>query len=99
MKFWMVPLALVAACVCGLAAAGTIDRYAPNSVQEISIVNAGGAVGYTPVIATAQDGIVHDVQATVSADLRYVQINLRPSAAVIEQIDNFEVITGGFFDF
>ena len=93
MRFWMVPLAIAAACVAGLAMAGSIDRYAENSVQDISIQTIGGAVGYTPEVGTVQDGVVHDVRATVSADRRYVQMNLQPSFAIIERIDNFQVIT------
>ena len=56
-----------------------------------------GAVGYDPDIGTVQDGIVFDVRPTVSADRRYVQMDLRPSVAVIERIDNFQTVTSGLF--
>lgn len=93
MRFWMVPAALAAACVVGLATVGAIERYTENSVQDISIEVVAGAVGYTPDVGTVQDGIVHDIRATVSADRRYVQINVGAGMAIIERIDNFQVIT------
>ena len=56
-----------------------------------------GAVGYDPEIGTVFDGVVHDVRPTVSADLRYVQINVGSGMAVIEEIEDFEVVTPGIF--
>jgi len=93
MKLWTAAAVVLAACVAGLAAARDIERYAEYSAQDISIEIVGGAVGYTPEIGTVQDGVVHDVRATVSADRRYVQMNLQPSVAIIERIDNFMVVT------
>ena len=66
-----------------------------NFVQSVTAEVSEGAVGYTPDIGTVQDGIVFDVRPTVSADRRYVQMDLRPSIAVIERIDNFQVVTPG----
>ena len=68
-----------------------------NFVASVEATTAETAVGYTPDIGTVQDGIVFDVRPTVSADRRYVQMDLRPSLAVVERIDNFQVITGGVF--
>ena len=63
-----------------------------NYVQDITATVAEGAVGYDPTIGTVQDGVVFDVRPTVSADRRYVQLDLRPSVAVVKSIDNFLVI-------
>ena len=68
-----------------------------NFVQDVTVQVSEGAVGYDPDIGTVQDGIVFDVRPTVSADRRYVQMDLRPSVAVIERIDNFQTITTGVF--
>jgi type II secretory pathway component GspD/PulD (secretin) len=68
-----------------------------NFVQSVTAEVSEGAVGYTPEIGTVQDGIVFDVRPTVSADRRYVQMDLRPSVAVIERIDNFNTIVAGVF--
>ena len=84
---------LALAVVVGLAGAQTLERYAGSSSQDISIVSVGGAVGYDPDVGTVQDGIVHDIRPTVSADRRYVQLDVGFGAAVIIRIDNFVVIT------
>ena len=52
-----------------------------------------GAVGYDPEIGTVSDGVVHDVQVTVSADRRYVQLNFFSGMAIIIDIDDFVVVT------
>jgi len=68
-----------------------------NFVRDITVQVSEGAVGYDPDIGTVQDGIVFDVRPTVSADRRYVQMDLRPSIAVVEDITEFETITTGVF--
>ena len=56
-----------------------------------------GVAGYDPDIGTVQDGVIHDVRPTVSADRRYVQIDVYSGLAVIEDITEFEVVSGGIF--
>ena len=68
-----------------------------NFVQDITVEVSEGAVGYDPDIGTVQDGIVFDVRPTISADRRYVQMDLRPSVAVVEDIVDFQTITTGIF--
>lgn len=53
-----------------------------------------GAVGYDPEIGTVQDGIFLDVRPVISADRRYIQMTFNTGIAVVEEIDDFEVITG-----
>ena len=79
--------------IVGHAGAQTGERYAGRSSQDISIVNVGGAVGYDPDIGTVQDGVVHDIRPTVSADRRYVQLDVGSAEAIIIRIDNFQVVT------
>jgi type II secretory pathway component GspD/PulD (secretin) len=68
-----------------------------NFVRSVTATVSEGAVGYTPDIGTVQAGTVFDVRPTVSADRRYVQMDLRPSVATILGIDNFQTVTTGFF--
>ncbi|HUU43376.1 MAG TPA: hypothetical protein VMX57_06325, partial [Planctomycetota bacterium] len=69
-----------------------------NFVRDITVQVSEGAVGYDPDIGTVQDGIVFDVRPTVSADRRYVQMDLRPSIAVVQRpIREFQTITTGVF--
>lgn len=51
-----------------------------------------GVAAYDPEIGTVSDGVVHDVEVTVSADHRYVQINVGSGTAIIEEIEDFVVI-------
>ncbi len=83
--------ALVA--LAGICVAQGFERYAVRTAQDISIVSVGGAVGYDPDIGTVQDGVVHDIRPTVSADRRYVQLDVGSGMAVIIRIDNFQVVT------
>ena len=96
MRFWTV-VGVVAAVglVAGLVWAQQAGRQVTNSVMEIVTEPVGGQVAYDPEIGTVQDGVVGDVRATVSADRRYVQLDMRPTLSVVLAIDNFLVIVGG----
>ena len=48
-------------------------------VASLQAVVASGVVGYNPQIGQALDGILFGVQATVSADRRYVTLTLQPT--------------------
>jgi type II secretory pathway component GspD/PulD (secretin) len=52
-------------------------------------INGNGAVGITPTIATLTTGVVLYVEATVSADRRYVVMKLRPALSTLDGIDTF----------
>jgi type II secretory pathway component GspD/PulD (secretin) len=66
-------------------------------VSDIDIDAAEAAAYPDPTIDTVQDGIVFDVRPTVSADRRYVQMDLRPSLSVVEEMREFQVSGGGLF--
>jgi hypothetical protein len=83
----------VVAALAGIGMAQSFERYADRSAQDISIVSVGGAVGYDPDVGTVQDGVVHDIRPTVSADRRYVQLDVGSAMAVIIRIDSFQVVT------
>jgi general secretion pathway protein D len=47
-------------------------------VSDLTPVVGSNAVGFDPTISTVQSGVLLDVQATVSADRKYVTLTLRP---------------------
>ena len=52
-------------------------------VAELEAVPGDNVVGYTPVIATVSTGSVLDVEGTISADRRYVNLTLQPQVSTI----------------
>ena len=60
-------------------------------VANLTPVVAAGAVGYQPTIGQAITGVVLDVQATVSADRRYVTLTVRPTLQRLNGISTFSV--------
>ena len=89
----MLMATVVVLTLAAVAAAQIAERYAERSAQDIAVVSVGGAVGYDPDVGTVQDGVVHDIRPTVSADRRYVQLDVGSAIAVIIRIDNFQVVT------
>lgn len=64
-----------------------------TGIAGLALAQGIGVVGYDPEIGTVQDGVVHDIRPTVSADRRYVQLDVGSAVAIIIRIDNFQVIT------
>lgn len=54
----------------------------------------GGTVGYDPEIDVVSSGAVLDVQATVSADRKYVTLNMRPQVTNVVAIRAFPTVAG-----
>jgi len=52
-------------------------------IADIEPVVAEAAVGWDPTIGAIPVGVTLDVKATVSADRRYVQMDLRPQVAAL----------------
>ncbi|MCX5671181.1 MAG: hypothetical protein NTU94_07685, partial [Planctomycetota bacterium] len=57
-------------------------------IADVTPVVAEAAVGWDPTIGAIPVGVTLDVKATVSADRRYVQMDLRPQVAAIEGFDH-----------
>ncbi|HQY88616.1 MAG TPA: hypothetical protein PK402_08150, partial [Tepidisphaeraceae bacterium] len=70
---------------------GTEQAY----VSDLTPVVGSGAVGFDPEIDTVGSGVVLDVQATVSADRKYVTLTLRPSLRRLITIRSFVTFVGG----
>ena len=68
----------------------TQRSYVSNLVPIVST----GVSSFSPVPALAQSGVVLDVQATVSADRKYVTLTLRPTLSTLLDLINFTFQTG-----
>jgi tetratricopeptide (TPR) repeat protein len=60
-------------------------------IADVTPVVAEAAVGWDPTIGAIPVGVTLDVKATVSADRRYVQMDLRPQVADIEGFEHSTV--------
>jgi general secretion pathway protein D len=65
-----------------------------NFVSTLNPVVAQGAVAQAPVIGTINSGAVLDVEATVTADRRYVTMTLRPAVTRLLDMQTF-AFSGG----
>ena len=65
----------------------TVTTYIAN----VTPVVAEAAVGWDPTVGAIPVGVTLDVKATVSADRRYVQMDLRPQVADIEGFNHSTV--------
>ncbi len=64
-------------------------------VSDLEPVTATNSVAFDPEISVVSDGIVLDVEGTISADRRYVTLTVRPSLAQLtEPIPRFPVFGG-----
>jgi len=73
--------------------ASTPDQ--PNQpVGAGSIFVGQQAVGYRPIVTTLSDGVSLAASATVSADRRYVTLNLAPSFSTISDVFTFTFLGG-----
>lgn len=70
---------------------GSQTNYVQNFTQNAASggLTGGGAVGTTPVVAQLNTGVNLNVTATVSADRRYVLMNIMPNLASLDGIDTF----------
>jgi type II secretory pathway component GspD/PulD (secretin) len=69
-------------------------------VSDLTPVVGQSAVGQDPTISRVWSGVVLDVSATVSADRKYVTLNLRPTLRRLLALETFElassiIIPGG----
>ena len=65
----------------------------PSSARAQFI--SGGVSAFEPQIDVVNSGVLQDVQATVSADRRYVTITARPTNAQLMALRPFSFQTGG----
>jgi general secretion pathway protein D len=58
-------------------------------VSDLTPVVGSNSVGFSPVINTVQSGVLLDVQATVSADRKYVTMILQPQLSNLLALEEF----------
>jgi len=66
-----------------------------NFVSALNPVVAQGAVAQAPTVGTIDSGAVLDVNATVTADKRYVTMTLRPGVTRLLDLQTFPFSGGG----
>ncbi len=62
-------------------------------VSDLEPVVAENAVAFDPEIDIVSDGIVLDVEGTISADRRYVTLTVRPSLAQLTNLREFTIFS------
>src|SRR5207245_9403929 len=62
-------------------------------VSNLTPVVGQGSIGFAPSVSTIGSGVVLDVQATVSADRKFVTLTLRPTLTRVLDIFNFAFAT------
>ena len=60
-------------------------------VSDLTPIVSSNAVGFNPTISTVQSGVLLDVQATVSADRKYVTLTLRPQLSNLLSLVPFSI--------
>ena len=63
-------------------------------VSNLTPVVTTGASSFAPTVSIVQSGVVLDVQATVSADRKYVTMTLRPQLATLLDLASFTFQVG-----
>ena len=63
-------------------------------VSNLTPIVSTGVSSFAPTIGIVQSGVLLDVQATVSADRKYVTLTLRPQLATLLDLANFTFQTG-----
>ena len=64
-------------------------------ISNLAPVVSTGVSSFAPTIGIVQSGVLLDVQATVSADRKYVTLTLRPQLATLLDLSNFTFQTSG----
>mgnify|MGYP001593606640 CR=1 FL=1 len=64
-------------------------------VQDYTAVVQVSAVGYDPEVGYVMTGIVFDVRPIVSADRKYITLELRPTVSLLTSMRLITVVSGG----
>jgi len=61
--------------------------------------NPAGVAAFTPEVDVVQSGVIQDVQAVVSADRKYVTLNMRPTQSTLIALRDFTFQNGAGLGF
>lgn len=64
-------------------------------VSDLEPVVANNAIAFDPEVDVISDGVVLDLEGTISADRRYVTLTARPSLARVRALTPFQVFGAG----
>src|SRR3954452_5596571 len=84
-----------------LLAVGAMALLAPAARAQVQppFFNPGGVAAFTPEIDVVNSGVIQDVQAVVSADRKYVTMNMRPSSSHLIALRDFTFQNGAGLGF
>jgi hypothetical protein len=77
-----------------LAAAVASLGCLPAMAQQVPPFFGGGIAAYDPEVSVIQSGALMDVRATVSADRKYVTLEMRNTNSNVRSLQPFPVVTG-----
>jgi type II secretory pathway component GspD/PulD (secretin) len=63
-------------------------------ISNLTPIVSTGISSFAPTVSYVQNGVVLDVQATVSADRKYVTLTLRPQLSTLIDLLNFQFQSG-----
>src|SRR5690349_20383827 len=79
-RLWLVVVALASGLGCPLLARAQVPFF-------------GGPSAFSPEISVVNSGVLNDVQATVSADRKYVTLTMRPQSSQLLALREFSFNT------
>jgi hypothetical protein len=77
-----------------LAAAVASLGCLPAVAQQVPPFFGGGIAAYDPEVSVIQSGALMDVRATVSADRKYVTLEMRNTNSNVRSLEPFPVVAG-----
>src|SRR5206468_7199039 len=68
-------------------------------VRQQPFFSPAGVAAFTPEVDVVTSGVIQDVQAVVSADRKYVTLNMRPTSTNLIALRNFTFQNGSNLGF
>ena len=68
----------------------SIGGLSAMATAQVPFINRGGVTAFDPEIDVVNSGVINDVQAVVSADRKYVTLNMRPSNSTLVEIHTIQ---------
>jgi hypothetical protein len=72
---------------------------AHGQARGTGFFSPAGVAAFTPEVDVVSSGVINDVQAVVSADRKYVTLNMRPSSTNLIALRNFTFQNGSGLGF
>ena len=85
--------------LAAVGALAVVASAAHGQVRGTGFFSPAGVAAFTPEVDVVSTGVINDVQAVVSADRRYVTLNMRPTSTNLIALRNFTFQNGGGLGF